>query len=51
MVLLLASAERHSVDSKGPRAWAEYSSGPGSVVRSGVAGPENDHLVIREGEE
>ncbi|GMN38524.1 hypothetical protein TIFTF001_007759 [Ficus carica] len=39
MVLLLASA---SADSKGPRAHIEYSSGPRSVVRSGVASPESD---------
>ncbi|GMN61518.1 hypothetical protein TIFTF001_030617 [Ficus carica] len=41
----------HSADSKRPRARAEYSSGLGSVARSGVAGLESDQLVVREGEE
>ncbi|GMN27654.1 hypothetical protein TIFTF001_001749 [Ficus carica] len=45
MVLLLASVGRHNTDSKGPRARAEYSSGSGSVARSGVVDPESDQLV------
>ncbi|GMN41637.1 hypothetical protein TIFTF001_010867 [Ficus carica] len=46
-----ARTGRHNADSKGPRARAEYNSGPRSVAWSGVAGPESDQLVVCEGEE
>lgn len=39
------------MDSKGPPAWAEYSSGLGSIALRNVAGPESDQLVVCEGDE